>query len=514
MTQETNINPGEVSFKDFLFKDKQNKTILKYSAFIIIIQFGVFKYFYPYASYIHGDSFSYLYAAFDNLDINTYLVGYSKFLRLFSVFSNIDLALVAFQYFYIQCSALIFMFTLSYFNNFNKVIRFLFLTLIICNPLFLYLGNLVSSDCLFVALSLNWFSSLIWLINRPQNKIIAAHTVVLFIAFTFRYNALIYPIISIVTFGLSKLSFKNKLIGIIACLMPCSSFIAYTMYHYKKLTGQLQYSPFGGWQLANNAMYAYRYIDSAARKPVPTKFQALDNMVREYFDSTRDLKKYPHESLMASTVYMWDSTLPLFRYRDKLFINKHQVSELKKWASMGPFYKEYGLTIIKQYPIQFINYFIWPNANKYFAPPVEFLQYYNSGKDSVPLIAETWFRYNSKKIHPRLNNLRVYILDLYPIFSGIINVVFLCCLISFIWLKGYWRKDINKNEIILASTIWLINAAFTITASSAALRFQTFPILITSSFTLLLIDSIIKHANEGHSVSQKIVNNSLLVDGK
>ncbi|MBO9565799.1 MAG: hypothetical protein J7621_23685, partial [Niastella sp.] len=56
----------------------------------LVIQFSIFKYLYPFASFIHGDSFSYLQAANENLSINTYMVGYSNFLRLFSVFTKSD----------------------------------------------------------------------------------------------------------------------------------------------------------------------------------------------------------------------------------------------------------------------------------------------------------------------------------------------------------------------------------------------------------------------------------------
>src|SRR5688572_7054182 len=97
---------NENSFVNYLFYNKQNRIILIIALAAIIIQFSIFKYFYPFASFIHGDSFSYLGAAYKNQGINTYMIGYSKFLRLFSVFSTSDTLLVAFQYLSIQCSAL------------------------------------------------------------------------------------------------------------------------------------------------------------------------------------------------------------------------------------------------------------------------------------------------------------------------------------------------------------------------------------------------------------------------
>jgi hypothetical protein len=456
----------------------------------IVIQFSIFKYFYPYASYIHGDSFSYLNTAYYNLDINTYMVGYSRFIRLFSVFTNSDTALVSFQYLFIQSSAIFLLFTLFYFYRIRSVIQIVLLCFIVFNPLFWHLGNLISSDCFFASLSLVWFALLLWIINRPSVPTIIWHALVLFLAFTVRYNALIYPFISAGVFSLSKLSIRQKVMGIGTGSLLCLLFVFYTSYKYKQLTGYWQYSPFSGWQMANNAMYAYRYVDSVDRKPVPKKFQELDNMIREFFDSTRDTKKYPTETAMASTFYMWSPGMPLFKYRNKLFAKDSTAKELKKWASMGPFYKEYGVLIIKKYPWHYLRYFTWPNANKYYAPPVEFMESFNSGKDWVPRVAKNWFGYKSTKLKTRTKNLEVHVLDFYPILSGIINVVMLLGLISFASLKGFADKNPLRYAIMLGGTIWLLNAGFTIVASSAALRFQSFPIILTTTFTVILIDWI------------------------
>ncbi len=66
---------------------------------------------------------------------------------------------------------------------------------------------------------------------------------------------------------------------------------------------------------------------------------------------------------------MWSPGLPLHAYRDKVLIGKDTAaSELKKWAFMGPFFKEYGTYIMKQYPLKYAKHFMWPNFIKYYAP--------------------------------------------------------------------------------------------------------------------------------------------------
>jgi hypothetical protein len=211
-------------------------------------------------------------------------------------------------------------------------------------------------------------------------------------------------------------------------------------------------------------------------------------MIRAYFDSTRDTNKFTIEKFQASTYYMWSPGLPLMKYRNILFKNDTLTSELKKWASMGPFYKSYGLFIIRQYPIEFIEHFLWPNANKYYAPPIEFLEMYNSGRNYVTKRTRNWFGYNSIYLKTRLKKNRIVVLQFYPILSGSINIIMLCALIFYLILKGWNYDRAFSKGLILGGSFWLLNAVFTIFASSAALRFQSFPIILTSIYIALLID--------------------------
>jgi hypothetical protein len=488
------VTPAErESFKTFLFQNKSNRRILWLAAAAIVIQFAIFKYLYPFANFIHGDSFKYLEAADSNSTIGIYPIGYPKFLRLVSIFAKPDIVLVSLQYLLIQLSALFLVFTIFYFYRPSRIMQLILLCFMVFNPLFLHLGNMVSSDSFFLALSLTWFSLMLWIIHRPSNKIIFWHGLVLFLAFTVRYNALIYPFIAIVAFGLSGLSLRKKIAGIMIPLLLCCWFIGLTMYQYKKLTGYWQFSPFSGWQWANNAMYAYRYVDSAERKPVLLKYKALDNMIRKFYDRTRNLTMYPSEQEQASTFYMWSSGMPLMKYRDSLFKTKSGgPNDYKAWASMGPFYKEYGIYIIKKYPLYFLRYFAWPNSNKYYAPPVEFLQDYNSGQERVTKQAMKWFGYKTQNVKTKMNSGKTWVLDFYPILTGIINVVMLFGLFYYTLLKGSQYNKIFHKTLVIAATVWLFNAVFTIFASSAALRFQSFSVVLSTTFTLLLVDWMIK----------------------
>ena len=183
---------------DFIFRDSSNKIFIWGSLILIVIQLLIFKYCYPYASFINGDSYTYLYSAFNNFNIYYHPIGYPKFLRLVSVFSQSDTALIIFQYLSIQISGIAFIFTLFYFFNPSIITKIILICFIVLNPIFLYMGSMVSSDALFLTLSLIWFNLLVWAIFRPNYKNTIFLSLILFLAFTVRYNALYYPLINFI----------------------------------------------------------------------------------------------------------------------------------------------------------------------------------------------------------------------------------------------------------------------------------------------------------------------------
>ncbi|PSL48364.1 protoporphyrinogen oxidase [Chitinophaga niastensis] len=503
-----------LDFKDFIFKNPTNKWFVWIGIVGLLVQFIVFKFLYPYASFINGDSYVYLETAYHNFDINTYPVGYSKFLRLFSVITKSDTALIAFQYLLLQTSVLAFVFTIFYFYKPAKLTKILLFVFMLFNPVFLYLANYISSDAFFLSLSLIWFTQLLWIIYRPTNLLILLNALVLFAAFTVRYNALYYPLIAGISLLLSRQRILIKMAGIGISIVLIVLFVQYTSNKYYELSGKRQFTPFTGWQMANNAMYAYRYVDSQHVKKAPPKLQQLDKMVRTYFDTTRDVQKHPEETLVASTVYMWDPRSPLQVYMNEQFKKDTSAGPIKRWATVAPLMAEYGSYLIREYPVEFTKHYLLPNALKYYAPPVEFLEQYSTGVDTVQQIAQVWFNYKTNKIKSHFKDFRVRVLDFYPILVGIMNVVFLFSAFSFILLQGYKQYSRLKLALLLVASLWLVNFGFSVFASPIALRFQLFPILVSLSFTFLLVEYLIKAANGFEIDTNKLKAESLVTEAK
>jgi len=474
------------------FMKSQSSTITPF-LIVAMLCWAIFKYFYPFASFIHGDSFAYMNSAYHNLPIYTYPIGYSRFLRLFSVFSNSDLLFTSVQYVLLQGAMVSLLYTVFFFHNIKRWMQLSLLVFFTLNPVNWYIANLVSSDCLFLTLSISWLATLIWVIHRPSFSVMLIHGLVLFVAFTVRYNALFYPFISLVAIFFGRKRFWLKVSGITAAFLAIGIFISYTSGQYQKLSGIRQFSPFSSWQLANNALYAYKFVEPSERKKLDKRFTAIDQQVRTYFDSTKDHRKYPQERLIASTYYMWHKNSPLRTYMQEWYKADSGRRDQVRWAKMGPLLKDYGTALIKAYPSEFWYWYLRPNLLKYYAPPVEYLENYNMNTDTVASIAKNWFAYSSNKVYTRTKDRKVSALYLHPIIAGMMNAVFVILSISFLSLGGLKEKTGLFKIWLLFAFFWLCNIGFSVFASPIALRFQLFPFFACSLMDLVLLDYLLAY---------------------
>lgn len=487
--------PLQPSFLEYIWKDKWNRSYLLFALAASIIQFILFKMKYPYANYM-PDSYSYLDAAYANFDVNMWPVAYSKFLRLVSVFTHSDKLLTGLQYLLIQGSTLLFLFTLFYMLQPGKAVKNILFLFFVFNPVTLYISNYISADALFIALSLLWFTQLIWILYRPKAYYIYIQGILLLAVFTVRYNAIYYPLIMALCFLLCQRSWKFKISGMGLGLILILFSVLVTSSKMQEITGKRQFSAFGGWQLANNALYMYETIPTKERKSIPIQFFALEVMVREHMDTLHRVH-LTHEDTLNAHFYLWNDNGPLIQYMNRSWMKDTTVGYFQKWASEAPLYASYGTHLIREYPMQFAKAFLLPNAERWAVPPVEFIGDYNMGKDSVGKVAKAWFNYKSARIKKGHITDRLMLFNhCYPIFAALANTFFLLSLIGWTALSGIKRASIFfQRQIIIVFTFWGINTSFSIFASPIVLRYQLFPIIISFVFALLLTDILLKTEN-------------------
>jgi hypothetical protein len=480
-------------FTQWLVHDKENKRLLWFSLVIMTISFGWLKYIYPYPNFMPPDTYSYLDAAYKNEFINQWPIGYSKFLRLVSIFSRSHLLLVVLQYLLLMASLLYLLFTIRYLLAPGKWLFRILLTVSVVNPLLPHIANFVSSDCLFAALSLVWFTQLLWIMAKPSLRMLLFHAVILLLAFMVRFSAIWYPFISIGTILLTGLIPKRtKSLGIGAIVSLLLIFIGSTQYEYYKRTGTTQYSAFGGWQIAANALYAYTHAKPIAREDVPGPFQDLHAIVNQHMDTLRKQGHLPYEKI--GIYYLWSDKSPLSTYMEQ----RRKKDRIKKpyfiaWAGLAPLYGDYGRWLIKEYPGLFLKHFAWPNLVLYYKPPPNFMNIYNLGGSTVDSIAVTWFNWKNNHLPTRSQSPFIPTMIFFPTLIAIINPLFIASMLLFLCFSGLKQcSKTSKHLLTLMLVVWVGNCLFSVVSAPTELRYQIFPVVITLPFCFLFMSWVVR----------------------
>ncbi|WP_143307064.1 hypothetical protein [Chitinophaga vietnamensis] len=489
----------ESNFLSFILKEKQNRTYLGIALAGIIIQLVIFKILYPFADYF-SDSYSYIYAAATGRDVNIWPIGYSKFLALFHVITHSDTAVVAFQYLFVELTSLYFFFTVLYFYSPVRRTAIIIFIFLFFNPLFLYLSNYISSDALFLGLSMWWLVQLLWIIHRPSPYQIITHTLVITIAFTVRYNAIYYPFITALAFIISRRSLTLKVIGIGLPLILIYSFINYTEYKSQEITGTKQFSVFSGWQIANNAMYMYPHIQ-VNDKDLPIETQQLARQTKQFFDTLgfETINVTPAKG----AYFIKHSNAPLKQALYAYWSTDTLASDVKAWGKVSPMFSKFGTALIKKHPIAFLRYYLLPNAANYLVPPLEKMEVYNLGKDVVSPIAAQWFGYSSLQIRFLSSSLQGSLLILE---SPLFMLLQLMLIAALLWLffSGQLKRTSTsfRSGLLLIGILLLTNCLFSILASPIVFRYQIFPMILFLTFGLLLVDYAIQFSNEDEKAKE------------
>jgi len=472
------------AFLDFVLKNRINRIFLTISVFAMLSLFIVFKLLYPYPDFF-SDSYSYIYAASAHLGVSQWPIGYSKFLAIFHLITHSDLALVAFQYFFLELSLLFFFFSILYFFSPSQMIKRLLFIFLFFNPIFLYLSNYVNSDPLFAALSVLWFTQLLWIIHRPALYHLFIQAMLLFICFTVRNNAYIYPFVSVVAFLLAKAKPWFKWVGILMPILFIVPFIVNTMNAAKKMTGTSQFSFFTGWQLANNSLYMRNHINVDSNLLPTSEAREIDRYAVAFF------KKQDHNfdeyiGDFDGNFFIKYDYAPLKRFLRHHYNYRDRYGSIVAWGKASAVFDEYGSWVIRHYPISYFRYFMLLNLRNYLFPKLEKLEVYNLGESSVEIEAQEWFDYQTPSVSAVSFTAQKAILNIFPFLFLLANSLCLCGLIWWVIRGEYHFLTVNFNRVfILSMSLILLNILFSICATVNVFRYQVFPLVVLVTSSLL-----------------------------
>jgi len=450
---------------------------------VLAVEWIVFKCWYPFADYFN-DSYDYLAAAAHRDTIGYRPIGYSLFLRLVHAMSASDTLLVTLQYILVKGACLALFLTLVRRCGLGPRTSGVLLAFVLLDPTIPYLCNFVSSDPLFVGLSLIWITVLLGLVRAPSWWRLVLQVVLLFVIFNVRYVALYYPAVASLGFLLlrKKASAAFKVTGIVCSI----GVVLIGMTWIKRLTyeetGAETFSAFGGWQIANNALHVYHVlpVDTVALPSAACAEIAVD--VRNYF--VRLAPSYLKQGRFVTSGYMWEHESPLHTYMDTLRARQH-MAYFDAWNRVGPVFAEYGKFVVRRHPIAYMRYYLLNSAKSFFLTQLDAFGRYNRGDSTVDPAAVEWFQYRSSRIWARSFKASKNIFAPWPWIILGLN--------SFFGIATLWyllsRKQREANPVftaflVLIGTYLFVNALFSIAASPTVLRYLILPMILLFFFTI------------------------------
>ena len=450
---------------------------------VMVVEWIVFKCCYPFADFF-TDSYSYIDAAAQHDAIGYRPIGYSLFLRLVHAVWVSDTFLVTLQYILVQGACLGLFLTLVRQCRLSTRTSVILLAFLLLNPTIPYLCNYVSSDALFVGLSLIWLTVLMGMARTPSWWRLALQVSLLFIIFNLRYVALYYPAVASLSFLLlrKKASAVFKLTGIVCSIgvvLFCTGWIKHITY---KQTGADVFSAFSGWQIANNALHLYPFLPvDTVGLPSPES-QELAMVVRSFYARTGPalLKRGP----VSTTEYMWVRSSPLHFYMS-LLRGRQRTTYFNAWNRVGPVFTQYGYFLVRRHPLAYIRYYGWNSAKSFFVSPLDVFAVYNEGHPTVDQVAASWFHYRDTRVRAWSFTAQAELMAAWPWIVFYLNIAFVITTVVFLSSRERReRHPVFTGSLELTAAYLLSNALFCIAASPSVFRYQILPMILLFFLTV------------------------------
>ena len=492
---------------------------------IMGIEWILFKCCYPDADFF-TDSYAYIDAAIDRDAISYRPIGYSLFLRVVHALSASDTLVVTLQYLLLQGAGLGLVLTLRRWCGLREGVVAVLMLFLLANPLIPYLCNYISSDALFVGLSLIWLTVLMGLWRSPAWWRLGLQAVLLFLIFNIRYAALFYPAVAVLTvllaasggkFASARRKWLFSLAGVVGSVGVVVAGTLLIKAETKRETGADLFSAFSGWQIANNALNLYPHIPVDTAGLPSAECRELVGIVRNYFhgggaedsgggtmavaghagaagrmsppeeDKVEVGAAETRPSPSVTTGYMWMRSSPLHLYL-RAYQRRYRLSYFDAWNRVGVVFSEYGYYVTRKHPGAFLRYYGWPSASTFFWTDLDVFGVYNEGKPDVDPLAAKWFRYPGVRLRVWSATIQGMLLAPLPMLYFLLNIAFVGAALLFLPFRVLRERDpVFTGSFRLASAFLLANAFFSIFASPSVFRYQALPMTVLFVFAVCAI---------------------------
>lgn len=497
--------------RSFLFKYIWNDRETKWYLLIAIITspliFSLYKYYYPFPNFsMESAGFINLATTLQRLD-NT-PPGYPYLLRLFGFFTHNDINLIIFQYIFLLFFILDLFFSVYFLLSPSKWVTRTLLLILLINPVYINMANLITPDAIFNGLTIFLFTNLLWQLIYPIFKRLPVIYLLILLTMFFDHNAcwLIIPALGVIYF--TRPYYSGRLFIWILFLGLPLFFIMMNIWRDRGRYPINALSGLGGWQLGSSALFAYYYAPDLKSDELQEKYRKLNDLVNHHKDSIKNLLIRP--DFVPNNYYIGNPASPLRIYFQMNEFMNDGVSPVKKFNDAGNLYRNYGSIIIKKYPKAFAAHYIWPNLMFYYAPRSEAFQNYNRDVDTVEYEIADWFRYKSNKVSFRYHSWRIPFMHVrVPICFAIIKVVFLTISVCFFCLYSYkLERPKFLKFVFLVITVFFVNMIFSVITGANTIRSQVSIITILLIYDALIIQLFFKKTivSADYLPDKKVIN--------
>jgi hypothetical protein len=296
-----------------------------------------------------------------------------------------------------------------------------------------------------------------------------------------------YPLISTLIVLLSSVEKKWKILGLVFQFLLVGSFYFYTSSQIKKSTGSFQFSPLSSWKIANNALYMMDNLGADRTIKVPKEFIAIDTFVQKYLASPHYVNSLKEQDITNGSYFIFMKDSPLNQYMASKY---GDVTTQFDFFRVAPYFNKYGNYLIRNNPVAFFRFVIWPNFQQYLVPNTEI---FNSGDITLYYVQNDR---EKKFVRPFIDivefrslvefgRIRSDIFKLFPTLFLIVHLSFMVSLLMF--LLNYKSKKIfglDFRILFLVVFVWFTNLVFAGVSAPSVLRFELFISIVEFSFMI------------------------------
>lgn len=434
------LQPGEnhsIPNDTFFGYVKNQKKLLTVALLTSTVLFLLLQFLFPHPDFFF-DSFSYVKDAATHTGFGYRPQGYPDF--LYFIHNNISAragAVVFIQYLLFFLSSIFCLLSCDYLFGIPTKLRYFVLLLVIANPMLLFQSNLISSDSLFCSLTVFWFTSLVWIIKKPNWATLVLQALLLVTCLYVRYVALFFPLVTAGVFLVSRIKIAYKISGIALSLLLVYS---YVNWQENKIEGMFKvrvFSGFSGWQIANNALCYYKKIDIKEKNLPDNETRIINRIVKARIDNV-------YEDGGVGTQYMWDKRSPLRLYLRSRAKYEGEVY-YPEWLQSSYDIGRYGWALVKHDPMAYVQYFILPNYKYFLIPDPEILADYNCFYLPIPPECKAWFGFDFDELSCNVPGLQKYVMAGFPYISLVLNLLNMAVVIFFLLCNSKRWKSMNTS---------------------------------------------------------------------